>query len=444
MDLIEEDYFTALNEDCILEIFERLPLDELCAISRTCKKLQRLAEYQFNRSYSNLKAKRIIIHEQNGVIGFKEKDKYVKCFGQYIENFAIAVWQKEMGAKLLQFMRSNCCKTIKNMDIYYDGYTGEFATGIKEFLQSTETISFQLVNYRESTIIPLNLILNHLPRLKTLKICNSARGMKLPAITCPSLDTFQYNGSCPSLEDLKDFFMANPTIKRFVWRFCVIDLPLIKSLFKMIAESEIEELFVDWRAYCYARFSGEITLEQEIKLLNERTTFKRLELFSICGPHLSRFVDLVPLKAFKGFHLHSNGSSYSNPYISQFSSFVNLTVLSIDGNISKRLAVDLSKHLKDLKEVHLFPIKEYPIESIIVPFIRNSPKLMGIFIPFRNNLALDFSKLNTERTELKNATELVIYLGRTNRILQNQLVSVQPIHMIKGDPRLSNPLLSLY
>lgn len=43
-----------LNDDCILEIFQRLTILDLCAVRNTCKRFDALAEYFFKMVYKTL------------------------------------------------------------------------------------------------------------------------------------------------------------------------------------------------------------------------------------------------------------------------------------------------------------------------------------------------------------------------------------------------------
>lgn len=46
--------FYDLNDDCVLEIFQRLTVLDLCAIRSTCKRFDALAEYFFTMVYKTL------------------------------------------------------------------------------------------------------------------------------------------------------------------------------------------------------------------------------------------------------------------------------------------------------------------------------------------------------------------------------------------------------
>lgn len=86
--LDENNYFTTLVDDCVYEILNWLNLDDLCAISRTCKKLRRLSAHEFQRKYPD---KQICLTEKYLPSGattlcLSPNELYVKC------SFRMCAW----------------------------------------------------------------------------------------------------------------------------------------------------------------------------------------------------------------------------------------------------------------------------------------------------------------------------------------------------------------
>lgn len=447
IDTKDVDHFTALNNDCILEILKYLSLDDLGAVSVTCEKLQQLGGEHFQKKYPELVSSAITIKDSNGVIGFENSENYKRYFSRLFENVKILFWKVGMGDRLLEFLRINCCKTIKKIEFDCSKWSVAFAEGIADFLGSVETISFVLTpNY----VFCFDDILNCSSHLKNLKIVCCTDRLKFPIANCPKLETFEFEGSLPPIQHFTKFLEINPTIRRVTWRQIRFNIDLVKRFLIMIAESQVEELLFDWNANCSNESAQSI--QNELGLLNMRSTFKRFELYLLSASNtVINFVELAHLKSFSGFHLNSIYPHHSDPHVSAFNSFINLTTLSIDGNVSEMLAVNLSQHLVNLKTLNLYRtysnVKEvYSIESQIAAFVRNTPKLAEIFIPFRKNVMLDVSKLNMDRAMLKGATKLIIHLrqdvAKNFDVATYEFVNIKRIKIIKFEkPNVPFPLL---
>lgn len=78
--------FYDLNDDCVLEIFQKLSVLDLCAIRYTCKRFDALAEYFFKMVYKtlnfsnwNIKGTRWV-YEITSIEKMTKKKMFLFCF----------------------------------------------------------------------------------------------------------------------------------------------------------------------------------------------------------------------------------------------------------------------------------------------------------------------------------------------------------------------------
>lgn len=123
-----EDNFTTINDDCMNGILSWLKLDDLCAISRTCKKLQNLAVREFQLKYPE---KTICILEKD----LSPNKNYVKCFSRYIGNVYVNLSNCKFNLNLVAFMQTHINQFPKSIGFYRGHFyiTQSFAEGIKMY-----------------------------------------------------------------------------------------------------------------------------------------------------------------------------------------------------------------------------------------------------------------------------------------------------------------------
>lgn len=439
------DYFTSLNEDCILEIFERLTLDELCAINDTCKKLRQLAQYHFPRKYPNLLTRRIYIEKdlRKGQIGFYHDESYVRCFSKHIQSIEICERVK-MDDKLLGFIRTNCCPNIKNIAFnnYRDGTWSEtFVNGIKDILFKAEAIDLC------GTPEHLSDIPKYLPAVKKLRIQfmlqyeDNFEGLKLlRTMKCPRLEEFIYSTNQSMLGDLKSFLEQHETIKRFICITSDLETECFKQLLKIVAATNISELFVANFDGCHIDFA---LIRSEFEMLDNCAHFKRLE---VClddgiptGRSINNIFGLASSRSFSGLYL----SEWDCPMV-QFNPasnlLTNLTTLTISYYISELDALNLAQKLPNLNRFTCFDEK-----AILTPFVRYTPKLTKIIVMYydfehkSDDELPDLQMLNDERNKLNGATKLIIYL--TDEI-EDRYKNKDPLDFLK-DRKESQELVTM-
>lgn len=458
------DYFTAMNDDCIFEVFERLTLCYLIRICLTCDKLKQLAGHHFRRKFPEMLANPISISLRRLDSRIESSIKcrqgcYGECFSQQMRNVMI-IYDGVLDEQSLPHIRRNISRNLIKINFSCWGWSKSFADGIKDFLQCIESVSFDIKKTEPGSFVD---ILQYMPHVRSLGIHYYTAGVGVPAMILPKLEAIEITGY-PVMNQLKNFFQENLTLKRFTWRAGKrYNLDLTKELLRLIADSSIEEFFFD-------RLDTEVDFalfENEFRTLDKRESFKRFEI-ELYGQNIKNISILSSLKSFTGFHI-SFGMLLGAPYYSAFNLFVNLTTLSINLRLQPvcpTLSENLSQHLNFLKEFYLFQthggfcplLLSGDLSDVIMPFNRNSAKLEKIFVIINDKYPrFNVEWLNTERKELKDATKLTIYLVRerswiySNRrklnlsIQDSEYVTIHPTDIIEVRNKIqySNPLLRL-
>lgn len=435
----DPDHFSALIDDCICHIFDRLPLDDLCLMSRTSKKFKRLSEDYFQRKYPtlvcqpiniiptrtvstiNLDGKNYLSHI-NTVISFQEN--HANYFGRLIRHVRIHFQGRLLNEELLQFIRLKCCKRFKMVSVH-GTWTRSFADGIKELLQEAETVEFAEIN----NCYCRDIIFNHLPMVKQLSLKSNSMGMDiLSRIEYPNLSVLHVE-----MDDLMpgdELFPADTSIKRLMCTLhssCELGV-WMKRIMVICARSNIGELSIENFSTGSIDFA---LIRKQLKELEARENFKRLDLnlgpISTHNSHL-----LASIKALNAFHLHDFKNRCRSPpqlsyktwdrQITAISSFHNLKTLYVRHYFN--IETDLSllegclPRLTSLKELNYEDKNYESIQEILSPFIRHSRKLAQIFVinyRFSRENTLNIRQLNALRKNLKDASKVMIHLQSENR-----------------------------
>lgn len=407
---LDEDYFTDLNDDCIFKILEWLPLNDLCEISETCKKLKRLSGNHFYRKYKELVSKYITITDQSGRIGFWEDDKYLQHFSQQIENVCVSACRTD--ERLSQFMRARCAGKLTKVVFQICDWikTGKFANDIQNILKDVEVGVFHV--FTETEVAE---ILEYCPQFKYLNVFSYSTG--LPARKhYPMLESvgFHFDWCDVDFDQLSTFFHQNSQIKRLKC-YGPANADAAKRLLTAVAEkSGIEELFINIFQW---NFDLQLCLN-ELKALDDRHQFKRLEIAFSNNRVQNVAGSLSSMKKLVGLHVSpiQNLDAFNG-----IQSFANLKVLVIRYdyheliphymNLTKCVTNGLAQNLVNLEELYLLRHKsEYIDHESLLSFARYSKNLYKICLSGRILNEGEMTKLTTERNKLNGACKLAIYL----------------------------------
>ncbi|XP_055296389.1 uncharacterized protein LOC129565465 [Sitodiplosis mosellana] len=86
---LDKPSLLSLYTECCLHIFEMLPLNDLCSVSKTCKRFQALGKDVYRRRY---KSKVLIIEDiaDDGNMALGPDEKYTNCFAEFIQNVSLS------------------------------------------------------------------------------------------------------------------------------------------------------------------------------------------------------------------------------------------------------------------------------------------------------------------------------------------------------------------
>lgn len=401
----QQDYLSSLNDDCIFEILERLSLNDLCAVSRTSKKLRTISENHFQRNYPELVSKTVVIGYKRRAICIKKAERCMICFSRQIHNVHIQLPGRRLTNQLLQFMDIFCCRNIKKIGFSSGTWTKSFKRGINDWLSCVESIFFDIHSCCD---ISLNDALK-LPRVKCLKVydlCNK----KLPLVDCPGLEVFDCcigTRSSGILDEMKVLFRQWPKLRRFTCRLFNPKSEWLKQLLAAVVTTEIKELFIE--LCCFGEEVDFAVFRLELEKLNECEHFKRFEL-KVDAQEVRNLMELTSLKTFTGLYLANwNGPSHLDRCISTYTSFVDLERLWLNGNVSEDFCVSLARRLSNLKLIGTSGQQAF---GTIIPFVRYAAGLNTIVVheSQTKHKFPTIATLNAERRKLDSASNVVIYL----------------------------------
>lgn len=235
----------SLNDDCCLAIFELLPLNDLCAISKTCIRFQGLSKDVYRRRYkSKVLIIESILHDGNMICGPNEQ--YTKYFAEFIQNVSLGQGvASKPGLEILKafyrlkeknyYASSNNGESIDNNVKKNEGLIStpirtlrfeSWRTGLRkchgavlaDIVQDVESVTFSNIK----VVGDLNQnILQFMPKIKMLTLWkaldepndNEVNWMEQ---SYRKLDYFAWHLKRKvSVKQLKRFFQVNSTIQTF-------------------------------------------------------------------------------------------------------------------------------------------------------------------------------------------------------------------------------------
>lgn len=157
-------HFLDMNDDCIDSICNLLPLDDLCSMSKTCKRLHYIAGDYFQRYYPNNRV-RIQSFRRRSVFYMYPDEKYVDDLKPFIRNVSI---QEYKGSACVNYLKKNFSANLR--EIALDGIHCELnaAHGVHIKNQLERLESFKFVNCSVGDIY--DVFLKHCKNLKHLGI----------------------------------------------------------------------------------------------------------------------------------------------------------------------------------------------------------------------------------------------------------------------------------
>ncbi|XP_055300144.1 uncharacterized protein LOC129567353 isoform X2 [Sitodiplosis mosellana] len=408
---VAEQTMETLSEDCVFEIFDRLPTKYLYQIAETCTRFFDLASIQYRRQHPE-KFVCLTVIDDKIVLLPNEYD--VKLFGRKFLNIMIrgdgrnCRWEDA----LLQFILANCSASLQMIRFE------------KAMLKSVQLKAMHHMFHRLETVVLhecgmtddfYDSLLSACHRLKHIIISDSYTiidpvGSKWMQMKYPLLETVQIS-SITMLPYQREvwvrFFRQNSQIKSFAcdhwYSIDAMDRPI-----KIIASNvpNLNRLFISLRGIGHLN-----STYYDLSVLCEAAQFQRLELQfnGNTGCHyLMRHAKL--LAKIKPFHtLHLSDMALTKDISQVIISLVNLKRLNfVKITFSTEFAETVSSGLPNLEVIYSDEPNDF------TPFIRNAPKLTKIELADTEfgalNLGWGMLWLNDERTKITGACPITIYV----------------------------------
>lgn len=358
--------FLDLNDNCILEVFDYLPLNDVCSLSETCRRMHALGSGHFMLKY---KSKVLVfvdwLYRNLITFPFPFQEKYRKCFAKsmrsvtLLKHFStIAAMQKlnkcyerEEGSEA-----ASSIEAIRFVDWNVD-VSKALLTPISTILENVESLTF------EQTAINADLdgcLFDFMPNLKQLTVLtftnNNPRSKKILLDSiwkqqpCPTLEYFAWHKAPKHQFPVIDVFPAtemgrflemNPGIKFVSLRLdskeqlkslMATDIQVNELFFTITCqnydecESEIAEILNDLKVFCEK--------QKSIKMINDEQRI-RLHL-QIDGLDFEKQSDQLELLTpyIVGMYFEGFISDYFAPI---FPKLINLKVLQVNEYVPTEL-----------------------------------------------------------------------------------------------------------
>lgn len=434
----------SLNEDCFLQLFKWLSLDDLCQLSKTCTRLQQLTGDYYQKKYPSQWIN-VTNATTDGIVLLPNKN-YVKCFSRFIQNLSVDFLRSDHDV-LASFLQRNCNSRPKSVQFKCTYLPNAFMDKIKTILANAETIAFR------NCLVDSGTITDRCDNVRNLFVVENLLNDQYEQVEellngkYPRLEHFHWRyAGYPDMDDLKTFLRNNP-VKSITWYFFRRHWNIIHECIDSIVmnATHLEELFISIEGQNY-NFTK---ICQKLKVLCGRESFKRLE-FQFVGEEVERKLmsqggAMASLKSLVGLHFRS------------FRNFQNIVPL-IKENPNLKI-VQLKKDaeaddvilplpnpslyaLPNLEQLHLIGVSKN--FSYIHAYVLNSPKLKTVVVKDCDFTDFQLNDLNAGRKEQPFACWTTIYTEQYNIFtdFSRDLVNIRRVDFETDEFNLVDPFIS--
>lgn len=398
-----------LNIDCFRELFEFLPLKEICSLRQTCKNLKEITDHCIDLDYPAVKlghGQIEISDKSSDQLNLIEPNDF-----KFIKRVQISM-KKLKKSKIPNFQ--SILHHVEMVELNVSKTDCDFHTNFMKFCANIK--SLRIYNIRSKSIIKggeSKWLNHHYPTLEHIFL--NDLHMKI------------YCGK--EISGLKKFFQLNPNIRVFstTFNFLWMNRNWLKKSNISFERLELE-----------VNYLLERNAENVCGLVSElykKGFYKRLHFYGtiIHDEDMNRIILLPELE--KMNIRYSDTSQEGIP-----SSLISLKELSFMDQYDFRDLNTLASNLVNVDRIH---ISKTTIDGIL-PFVRRSSKLMkirvnclsGVNETYFKDGAIDVQALNNERIQLPAACILTIYVAesiflrtkRTMAVTECSLVQLKRTH----------------
>lgn len=145
--------FLDLNDDCLLEIYDHLGVNDLCAVSKVCKRLKTTSEFYFPRKYKKLDFAELK-DAKDEFVAKKNVKIVLSRFGKLITSIEVSnelLNRREFGQQdILRYIAKFCASTLYELEMY--GFA-DSAPGIASSLNEMISLKSLSMNSLHSNFI---------------------------------------------------------------------------------------------------------------------------------------------------------------------------------------------------------------------------------------------------------------------------------------------------
>lgn len=399
-----------LNDDCIFEIFDRMPSNCLYAMADTCTRFLDLSGIQYRRENPS---KFVCFEFADDKVNKTPNGIDIQYFGCKLLNVIIRGESRNvhMTEFALNYLVTNCSANWK-MVRFEQMMLSKFHTdAMKHFFHHIETVVFHKCAMVDDFY---EYFLKHCPRLKHLIISDSygfiekgrnkwlnIQYLHLESIHIASITILSFHSV-----EWQSFFRRNPKIKSFSCHY-IHSLNATDRPVKLIEcnANNLEQMYISLRGI--GHLNGTY---YDLSLLDQKPTFKYLEL-QFCGEagaqQLIRHDKMLKsMSKFKGLHLTDMTIGSTSKLCAVMINLVNLQQINLTNCVIDANSCELlSKYLINIEKINC----NAEILDIVVAFIRNSVKLKKIEINIRSeSIGILIFMLNELRSKLTNPSVVTI------------------------------------
>lgn len=333
-----------LNEDCLVEIFERCDFETRVELSNVCKLFKDILDRYF---FPQVHAMDLDLNEKT----LGESRKILRCVGKHVQAMKIIAgsWLSDSDVercirKMCQYVGEN----IRALSLHFG------MRNVSQQVSLVEPILPRLhkLKIRHSYTLDLGF-LAHCPNLTELKLDNTLKWNGTQSLALPNLQSFVLINKQDCRKDVKDivhaFLEQNPQLK------CVkASASDIESAIEYLTRVEKLSIHVFDNEIDYMNmFTGFLVLENLSKLSLCELLIEDLQF--IFG-HVSNLTKLRELK----IYVHSNEDdedyhlNYQAPIVAVAEKLINLKNFRVQGlTLLKSTIFDFVRHAKQLQELHI-------------------------------------------------------------------------------------------
>lgn len=416
--------FMDLIDDVIFSIFQCLPLNDLCRMSYTCKRIQQLAGNYLQRKYPDNRLKIEIYNKWIGIdvsnqtpgMAFvsRPNEEYVRAFRGFIRNVEILMYRIDnQPMDAFWYLKANCCENLRELALFrIVDAKNRYGAIIKKQLENLESIKFdkcEIPNIYEG-------YLKYSPSLKQISIKElpdqNQVTMEWTKHRYPLLKRFIYMSSNIIMADLEDFFQLNPQIT-------TIGCSSIE-IFRLLYRKKWQFDLLCLSFECESKFQA---ISQELKTFCKKGHVRRFEVEFRCNLNqyfdTRQLIEMGTVPEFQGIRCKHVMKKFNSA--NALEKLKNLTVVQLGiEHISKKLLHVLSRSMPQLAELHLESVWDINticgllFKEFLRPFVIHAPNIHTISVKNFCNPHLisrnDVVALSDTRKRNNNAKILTIYL----------------------------------